>query len=412
MPSLVNKQSFGIALLSSIPLWLPTEWGAHWMYPITLPWIVYWAHILVAKGLPRWYASFLPWIPALGMITWQRAILHLDLRYLKHSEGIIHPLKLMWQNQQNGWILLLGGAVGAWFIHRRMALVLALLAVANGVIEIALTDILHSLHQKNWTETSLWLLGIEGVRWTPLVLLWYNIKQRSKSTPYLPSTTLLMSLLALWLSGPFVSLLIWVHPAAKPTTQVPTTAPSLGMTLPIANPMGPSFASQLDLQGSTPLPKASWWCTTNAKPNWESQHRAFSGIELPAEATFAELKPHLFEIFRRGISHIGLLSESDVVHWYPPLAKHLRYPALHWYMTPPPSTARLAILDESGSIEWIRQGDAHCALTVSWKNTIQETAAAHLRLIDEHQCSSNVFLSFSESPSTQIEWDPPIPCPH
>ena len=382
------------------------------MYPITLPWIVYWAHILISKGLPRWYAAFLPWIPAIGMITWQRAILHMDFRYLKPSEGILHPLKLMWQSQQNGWLLLLAAAIGAWFMHRRMSVVLVLVALANGATEIAITDVVHSLHRKNWTQASLWLIGIECVRWLPLLILWHRIGQRRDRIPYLSSTTCLISLVALWLSGPFVSLLIWFQPAAQPTIAVPTTKTNLGMTLSIANPTNPEFATQLATQGSTPLPKANWWCRTVAKPNWKTQHRAFSGIELTADSDFLDLKPHLFEMFRRGITHIGLLTESIEHQWYPPLSKHLRYPALHWYMTPPPSTARIAVFDAKGAISWIRDGDTHCALALSWETTIQEAVDAHYKLTTTHQCEANIFLSIAKSPHHQFEWEPPIACPN
>ena len=382
------------------------------MYPITLPWIVYWSYVLIGKNLPRWYASFLPWIPAIGMITWQRAILHLDLKYLDHSEGILHPLKLMWQSQQNGWILLLGASIGTWFMDRRMSLILLCVTLGNGITEMALTTVVQSLHTKKWTQASLWLFGIECVRWLPLVFFWHNINQRRKDTKYLSSTTILMSLIALWISGPFVSLLIWAHPTSQPSTNVPSSLPALGMTLPVANPMSPNFASQLNAQGSTPLPKASWWCNTEAKPNWKSQHRAFTGIELPADLKLKDLRPHLFEIFQRGITHVGVLTKTTDSHWYPPLSKHLRYPVLNWYMTPPPTTARIAVIDTEGAIEWLRNGDTHCTLSLSWENTIRDATNAHQLLVREHQCAPNIFLSITASPRQQIKWEPPIPCPY
>ena len=380
------------------------------MYPVTLPWIVYWSHILVNKGLPRWYASFLLWIPTLGMITWQRSILHLDFRYLKYSEGLLHPLKLMWQGQQNAWILLLGASIGAWFMHRRMSVVLLLVAISNGFAEFALTDIIRSIQGKRWTQTSIWLISVECVRWIPLSLFWHRIGHRRENIPYLLSTTLLMSILALWVCGPFVSLLLLFQPVSIPTTQVPSSTADLGMSLPIANPNHPSFAEELNAQGSTPLPKASWWCRTEAKPNWASQHRAFAGIELSADSTFTDLQPHLLEIFQRGITHLGLLTKATDSHWYPPLANHLRYPIQHWYLTPPPNTARIAKIDTDRSIEWIRQGDDHCALLVSWSQTIDAAVKSHDTLVIEHQCESNIFLILTDS-HEDTEWTPPIPCP-
>ena len=381
------------------------------MYPVTLPWIVYWSHILVNKGLPRWYASFLLWIPAIGMITWQRAILHLDFRYLKYSEGLLHPLKLMWQSQQNGWILLLGASIGAWFMHRRMSVILLLVAVANGLTQIGLTDIIRSIEHKRWTETSIWLLSIECIRWIPLWLLWHNIRKRQANIPYVFSTTLFMSLLALWVCGPFVSLLLWFQPVSTPTIQVPLSQLSLGMSLPMANPQSPNFVKELNAQGTTPLPKASWWCNTEAKSNWSTQHRAFAGIEMPGEATLRDIEPHLFKkIFQRGITHMGWLTKAKDKHWYPPLAKHLRYPGVHWYLTPPPNTARIATIGDEGSVEWIRQGDDHCALLTSWEETIESAVSNHNSLVRDHHCESTIFLVLTDS-QEQTEWIPPIPCP-
>lgn len=381
------------------------------MYPITLPWIVYWSHILVNKGLPRWYASFLLWIPAIGMITWQRAILHMDFRYLKYSEGLLHPLKLMWQSQHNGWILLLGASIGGWFMHRRMSVVLLLVAIANGFIELGMTDIIRSMDAKNWTRTSLWLISVECARWIPLWLLWHKISQRKQRTPYLISTTLFLSLLALWVCGPFISLLIWSQPVSVPTIKVPQSNTSLGMSLPIANPYNGNFDKVLDAQGTTSLPKANWWCRTEAKPNWSTQHRAFAGIELVGDSTFVDLKPHLLEIFQRGITHVGLLTTARDTHWYPPLAKHLRYPSRHWYLTPPPNTARIAKIEPDHSIEWLRQGDDHCALLITWDQTISSAVVSHDELVFDHQCKANIFLVLTDS-QEQTEWTPPIPCPH
>ena len=120
-------------------------------------------------------------------------------------------------------------------------------------------------------------------------------------------------------------------------------------------------------------PKAtSWWCRKGCQAQLGIAAASICRDQLPSEFTLLDLKPHLFEIFQRGITHIGLLTVSTHTHWYPPLAKHLQYPVLHWYMTPPPSTARLAVLNTTGSIEWVRDGDEHCAITLSWENTIQE----------------------------------------
>ena len=362
------------------------------MYPVTLPWIVYWAHILIKKSLPRWYASFLPWIPAVGMITWQRAILHLDLQYLAPSEGIVHPLKLMWQSQHNGWLLLLGGAVGTWFMHRRMSIILLLVATVNGITELAITQVLQSTRERldaGWSM-ALWnrMCSMDAIG-----SFWHNINKRRTHTPYLLSTTLLMSLITLWMSGPFVSLLIWSPPLfntqyCRSNIRTVSWYDSTHCKSYVAR-----FCNTTNYTRQYSTPQTSWWCRRDAKPNWESQQRAFAGIEYHRSLHSRDLQPHLFEIFQRGITHIGLLTVSTHTHWYPPLAKHLQYPVLHWYMTPPPSTARLAVLNTTGSIEWVRDGDEHCAITLSWENTIQEAADAYHSLIQDHQCTSQVFLS-------------------
>ena len=107
---------------------------------------------------------------------------------------------------------------------------------------------------------------------------------------------------------------------------------------------------------------------------------------------------------------MGWLTKARDKHWYPPLAKHLRYPTVHWFLTPPPNTARIAKINDDLSIEWIRQGDDHCALLVSWNETIESAVSKHNSLLEDHDCESSIFLVLTDS-QEQTEWIPPIPCP-
>ena len=203
---------------------------------------------------------------------------------------------------------------------------LLLVATVNGITELAITQVLQSL-TKDWTQA---VYGsLESNVFDGCLLAQYQ------------QTTYTHALFVVhyptdepdhFMTSDPLSIFSFRPPLSTPSIVVPTSEPSLGMTLPIANPMLPDFATQLTIQGSTPLP-TSWWCRRDAKPNWESQQRAFAVIESFIGVYTLELQPHLFETFQRGITHIGLLTVSTHTHWYPPLAKH-SISSLHWYMTP------------------------------------------------------------------------------
>jgi hypothetical protein len=405
--SIFNRHSLGVALLSSIPLWFPSSWGAHWMYPLTVPWIVYWTHVLMLKGFHKWYVSFVLWIPAIGMITWQRAIFHLDLQYLKPSEGIEHVLKLMWQNHQHGWALLFGSAIGAWFVHRRMCLVLLLIGLTNGISQFGSVEILRGFHHADWNKASCWLVGIECSRVFALLPLWIGIQNRT--TPHIKMTTFLLSLLALWLTAPFISFLLWRLPVSTPTVSIPESMQQLGSMLSPANPTQPEFSNILNTQGTSPLPKARWWCTTEAQPNWKNQLHAFALLEMNQSDTLETLSPYLPQIFVRGVTHIGMLTKHNTPHWYPPLNKHLQFPTQHWLLLPPPETTRIAEVSVgSNDVNWVREGDEYCTLTAPWDISIQQLSEHHDRLQEEYKCVSPIFLSINPIDTV---WSSPVPCP-
>ena len=402
---LFHYPSLGIALLSALPVLLPLDWGPHWMYAVSVPWIVYWTHLLASKGFDRWYVSFVLWIPALGMITWQRAILHLDMQYLSPAYEIEHFLKLIWQNHQHGWALLTGAMIGAWFIEKRMCLILGLLALGNGVSQGLLVGILQTLTNQEWDRLALYLLSIEFLRWIPLFPLWWSYTQRP--IPYQSGTNLILSLLSLWITSPFISLLLWLHPVSMPTIDLPDGSLGLGGTIPVANPAHTTFLTQLDQQGTTALPKASWWCQTEAKPNWQTETRAFALLELPPTSSLSTLQSTLPHLFVRGISHLGILTKNQNKHWYPPLAKHLDFPVNHWVLSPIPRSVRvLQYNNETLQIE--RDGNQHCALVTSWDMTIQSLSETYDQLQTEFQCPSPVFLSIA--PQTDL-WTSPVSCP-
>lgn len=405
--SIFNIRSLSVALLSSVPLWFPENWGAHWMYPVTLPWIVYWTHVLMLKGVDKWYVSFVLWIPAIGMITWQRAILHLDLQYLKPSEGIEHVLKLIWQNHQHGWALLCAASIGAWFVHRRMCLVLLLIGFANGITQLGTVEILRGFHHGDWNQASRWLVVIEGCRVFGLIPLWFGIRNRSRQ--HLKMTTIFLSLLTLWLTAPFVSLLLWRLPVSTPTVAIPESMRQLGSMLSPANPTGIEFSNILNKQGTSPLPKARWWCKTESHPGWKDQLHAFALLEMTRSDTLETLAPYLPNIFGRGVTHIGMLTQHNTDHWYPPLNKHLQYPTQHWFLSPPPETTRIAeAVEKSTALNWVREGDEYCTLTVPWDISIQQLSQHHDTLRKEYSCIAPIFLSINP---IETVWSSPVPCP-
>ncbi len=404
-PSFFDKRSLCVAIASSLPLWFPQNWGAHWMYPISLPWIVYWTHLLVVKGLNRWYVSFLLWIPAVGMITWQRAILHLDTHYLAPSEGIVHLLKLIWQSQHHGWSLLLGGAIAAWYIHRRMAFALGSIAIANGLSEIGIAEIVRNMNKQNWNVVSTWLISIEVFRVAGLLVLFQDLSTRTLRIPHLRLTSIFLGVLSVWLSAPFISLLLLFLPVAQPSNQVPTSRVNIGTLLPLANPTSPDFTTVLNAQGSTELPKAGWWCNREAKPNWKTERRAFAALELSSDATLQDLHPSLDTIFQRGISHIAFVTKAPNMHWYPPLNKHLEYPMHHWILSPPPSSTTVFVATNV-QLTKVREGSEYCTIETTWDTTVGMLSEQYNAL--QSECTTPIFLSI-EPISTG--WVSPIPCP-
>ncbi len=403
-PSFFDKQSLWVAIASSLPLWFPHNWGAHWMYPISLPWIVYWTHLLVVKGLNRWYVSFLLWIPAVGMITWQRAILHLDTHYLSPSEGIVHLLKLMWQSQHHGWSLLLGGAIAAWFIHKRMAFVLGSVAMANGLSEIGLAEILYNINTQDWNVVSTWLISIEFLRVAGLVVLFKDLSTRALRIPHLKLTSVFLGILSLWLTAPFVSVLLWYSPVGSPSIQVPDSTLNIGTLLPLATPMSTNFEQTLDAQGSTELPKAGWWCHREAKPNWMTERRAFAALEVATDNTLQDIQPHLGPIFRRGISHIAFVTTATTTHWYPPFGKHLAFPMHHWILSPPPTSTTVFSMAE-GKLNKVREGNEHCTVETHWSTTLENLSRHYLDL--QTYCTTPIFLSIEPN---STGWVSPVPC--
>ena len=83
---------------------------------------------------------------------------------------------------------------------------------------------------------------------------------------------------------------------------------------------------------------------------------------------------------------------------------------MHWYLTPPPNTARIAKPVDDHSVEWIRQGDDNCALLMTWDDTIESAVNKHNSLVNDHRCESKIFLVVTDS-KEQTTWLPPIPCP-
>ena len=126
-------------------------------------------------------------------------------------------------------------------------------------------------------ETSIWLISIECLRLIPLWVFWHNIEQRRPENP--------IRIFNNTIHEPTCSLDLWsicqstslVPTVSTPSIQVPLSTPSLGMTLPVVNPSHPSFAEELNAQGTVLLcPKQ----VGGAKPKPNQTGRPNTGLLL------------------------------------------------------------------------------------------------------------------------------------
>ena len=224
------------------------NWGPYWMYPISMTVIMLCVHKLGQYVDNRWALSIMLWIPVIGLVSWQRQILHLDMGYLSPQLGVIHITKLIWQCHHHAWSLLLIGSVFLHFFDKSWAWIMFLTTLCHVVSGFMIEDLVQhiSLGRYQSAEWSIWV--IESIRWLPCVGIFWMWNQNT----LIKRTMVVMFLLVqVWLTAPFVGLLILSAPRTVPTEQnLPTSAAFLGSTVPVATPSSSNFEAQLNAQGN------------------------------------------------------------------------------------------------------------------------------------------------------------------
>ena len=382
------------------------DWGPYWMYPISMMVILMCIYKLGQHVDDRWTLSLMVWIPIVGLLSWQRQILHMDLAYISPQQGIIHIAKLIWQSHQLSWSLLLIGSAFLHLFHKAWAWMLTLSLGCHLISGVMIEDLVQHLSMERFQEAEWSILIIEGIRWLPtisIIWLWPNESLIRRLI------ILVMCTLQLWISAPFVGLLLWSAPATHPIQQgnLPTSEIVLGSTIPSANPLSENFTVELDAQGSGLLPRAGWWCNSTPKIPWQNRLRAYAVIEMDSESTLETLHPHLPEIMNRGISELGILQRTSQRIEGVFLQKHLEYPVQHWLMDPPPETASIAYWDGQ-TVQWQRVQSEQCAVWIPWSATLQQVTNIYQQLHTSGHCVKPYGVIFGEM---QKVWRPPIPCP-
>ena len=137
-----------------------------------------------------------------------------------------------------------------------------------------------------------------------------------------------------------------------------------------------------------------------------------AAIRLPADETISVLEPHWEQLLSRGISRLSLLgmSKSPTMG---PLAKHLSYPAVHFYLDPKPPEATEAIVTK-GKLQWVSEEPSDSESCVFWVSN--DTDIQSLFDIGQNwsrpntSCNDRLFLVIGQRPAS-AKWFPPIPCP-
>jgi len=355
----------------------------------------------------RWALSLMVWIPIVGLISWQRQILHMDLAYISPQQGIIHISKLIWQSHDLSWSLLIIGCGFLHLFHKSWAWVLTLSTLAHIVSGFMIEDLVQHLSSERFQEAEWCVWIIESMRLVPflsIVWLWPNESFIRRMI------ILVMSALQLWISSPFVGLLLWTAPTTQPNQSkdlLPMSEVLLGSTVPSAHPESDTFLEQLNAQGTETLPRAGWWCDSTPKEPWQNRMRAYAVIEMTADSSLSTLRPHLASILHRGVSELGILHRTSTQLDGVFLNQHVEFPVQHWLLDPPPETASIAYWD-GNIIQWQRVQSNQCAVWIPWSTTIQQVSDIYGQLFASGNCTKPFGLIFGD---TQKIWSPPIPCP-
>ena len=352
------------------------EWGAYWVYPLSTGIILFSVSILRKFVSETWYLGLMFWIPAIGMCTWQRQILHLDMMYLTPREGILHLVKLVWQCHQNLWIILAVCSLILIKLERRLYIPMLVLTLTCGINQLLVEDLVKNMYQSAWNQANLDIWLIESLRIISIISVypvWKKVNRQQKWS------LCMVGLLNGWITAPFVALLLWSAPSTTPTLKdLPLSKTELGSLIPSAVPSLNNMQIQLNAQGTTSLQKINWWCDAIVKPNWNTRMRTYAVIEMSASSPLTDLAPYLSNIFSRGISEIGFLQQNPTKH-FPPLSKHLQNPIQHWVLDPYPKDTRIGVWENS-VIDWHNDVGTQCAVWVNWDTTQQSLSDLYSQL--------------------------------
>ena len=415
-PIYITPMFTGIILYGVTQL-LHIEWGALWMYPVSLPLVVLCTNIIHKHVGSTVISCVFVSIPILGFYTWKQQLLWLDMAYLIPHQPAQHALQLLWHSNQGVSIFLGITAINILFFHRYIGIIFGLLTLCTVwggyLLELGLQHILS--HNPSSATMPFFLAEISRI--FAVLLVNSFALYAYKKYPRQPFDILGYSgcaILTIVLSIPHIAWVLWeIRPTYTLSEDIPTIHNHLGVNISPAHisiPVDiPSIQQSFDIQGTEHIPSIRWWCDLHPRNNWRTAQRAYGLLAMDKTQSIQELLPILPEIFARGITHIGIVGK-DSTNYLPPLSWHMQYPVVSFLLDPPPIDTRYTNVSQ---IDLLSTHTESCSILVQNTDSI-DALLQHYQQI-EPNCEY-LFLQFttieysSSISSASPTWYSPVSC--
>ena len=402
-----------IFISTLIVILIPIKWFGLKSFVYSFPVIIFCVGLIskkIDKPISRTAGALGFLIPVIGYSAWKNAIIRMDSQYLALQTGAQQQLTLLKGGIEGTFVLLLATTVATflWKAPKMGSLFLCALACLTGChyfLDNAIFEIWHG-DPRLAAKLS---LSSELIRLIPML---FSVILCYKSPKYTRWLLIVAGIISAWMVCPPITAQLSKLPVAEGHPNGPTGTIGLGISTTAANPQSKTFAEELNAQGTSPIPSLQWWCNTKNRPGWKKNNRAVAGISPPANYTIEDLWTKLPQIFHRGITYLAIVGSTEE-RTVPPLNKHVKYPAVRFFLDPPPPDSTFGILKD-GRIEWskpLKDNPEACAVWATKRTTMQElfSLAQHYAAPGK-QCAHKFFLLFG-SPEQDISlWRSPIKC--
>lgn len=396
---------------------LDIEWGALWMYPVSLPLVVLCTNIIHKHVGSAVISCVFVSIPVLGFYTWKQQLLWLDMGYLLVHQPVQHALQLLWYSNQ-GLPMFLGiTAINILVFHRYLGIIFVLLTLSTiwggYLLEIGLQHLLYPSFAPSSTPYSLTMpfFLAEISRVFAVISVIACSLYACKKYPRQPFDIWGYSgcvVLTIVLSIPHITLVLWdIRPTYTLSEDLPTINIHLGVSVSPASisiPIDmPSIQQSLDAQGTEHIPSIRWWCNSTPRNNWKHAQRAYGVLAIEKTRRIEEILPIIPEIFARGITHIGIIGRNTM-EYLPPLSWHMQYPVLSFFLDPPPADTQYSSVSTTNVISTHTD---NCTILLQPTDSI-DALVQHTQQIQPY--CDYLFLQFSTTNADDKDWHSPVSC--